>query len=185
MKKQVLFIHGAGEGAYSEDKKLVENLSQLLGPTYDIRYPQMQNESEAPYDLWVSQIEKELTTMNGPTFLVGHSVGGSVLIKFLSENKITNQVAGIFLLATPFWGGNGGWTYDGYETLMLPKESESKLPKNASLFLYHSVDDETVPFEHLALFAARFPDATVQKLNGKGHQLNNDLSEVAHDIKKL
>jgi uncharacterized protein len=61
----------------------------------------------------------------------------------------------------------------------------SKLPKSAGIFLYHSRDDETVPFEHLELYARMLPQATVRKLEGRGHQLNNDLSEIAEDIKTL
>jgi predicted alpha/beta hydrolase family esterase len=185
MKKQVLFIQGAGAGAYKEDEKLAASLRHLLGSSYEVHYPQMQNEDDADYETWVSQIKDELATLNDPVILVGHSVGGSILIKFLSETEIKTTVAGVFLIAAPFWGGNKGWTYDGYETLVLPKEADSKLPKNLPIFLYQSHDDETVPFAHLSLYAKRFPKATGRELDGMGHQLNNDLSEVANDIKKL
>jgi hypothetical protein len=42
-----------------------------------------------------------------------------------------------------------------------------------------------VPFTHLALHAEKFSQATVRKFDGRGHQFNNDLSEVAADIKSL
>jgi pimeloyl-ACP methyl ester carboxylesterase len=112
-------------------------------------------------------------------------VGASVLLKFLTENEIEKTIAGIFLIASPFWGGDKGWTYEGYETLVLPKEVATRLSKDVPLFLYHGHDDEVVPFAHLALYAKRFPTAEVRALNGRDHQLNNDLSEVANDIKKL
>jgi len=44
-------------------------------------------------------------------------------------------------------------------------------------------NDEIVPFSHLALCAEKFPHATIRKITGRGHQLNNDLSEVVQDIK--
>lgn len=185
MKTPVLFVQGAGDGAYTEDKKLAESLRQLLGASYEVRYPPMENEDDAAYEIWARQIRSELAAMRGDVFLVGHSVGGSVLIKFLTETKLSNPLAGIFLIAAPFWGNDGGWTYEGYETLMLPNEADTKLAKDVPLFLYHSHDDETVPFAHLALYAKRFPQATVRKLEGRGHQLNNDLKEVADDIMKL
>ena len=31
MKKRVLFVHGGGQGAYEEDKKLTTNLRDTLG----------------------------------------------------------------------------------------------------------------------------------------------------------
>lgn len=185
MRKQVLFIQGAGQGAYIEDEKLVASLRHSLGSRYDVRYPAMQNEDEAEYETWVRQIEAELATLNGAVIIVGHSVGASILIKFLSEKGIQKTVAGIFLIAAPFWGGENGWTYEGYETLVLPKEVVTKLSEDVPIFLYHSRDDEIVPFAHLALYAKKLLRATVRELDGGGHQLNDDLSQVANDIKNL
>jgi uncharacterized protein len=185
MRATVLFIHGAGEGAYKEDKKLAESLTRLLSDSCKIRYPEMQNEVDAPYEVWAQQIRGELASSTGDVILVGHSVGGSVLIKFLAEEKTNIPIAGIFLIAAPFWGGDGGWTYDGYETLMLPSQSETKLPAHVPLFLYHSEDDQTVPFAHVMLYGKRFPGATVRKFKARGHQMNDDLSEVVNDIKKM
>lgn len=180
----VLFIQGAGEGAYEEDKKLAASLQQSLGSEYNVRYPVMPDEDNAPYDQWTKRIETELATMAEPIILAGHSVGASVLIKYISETTPEKQIGGLFLMAGPFWGGDG-WHYDGYETLELPEESASKVPQDAAIFLYHSRDDETVPFDHLALYAQVLPQATVREIDRGGHQLNNDLSEVANDIRSL
>jgi predicted alpha/beta hydrolase family esterase len=184
MEKHVLFIHGAGEGAYEADKQLAASLQHALGPEYEVHCPAMPDEENAPYEQWKHQIEQEIATMQGPIVLVGHSVGASVLIKSMSEIEVQQPIAGMFLIANPFWGGDG-WRYEGYEELALPKEFAARLPKGASLFLYHSRDDETVPFAHLALYAEQLPQATVRELDGRGHQLNDDLSEVAADIMSL
>jgi uncharacterized protein len=184
MTKHVLFIQGAGKGAYEEDKELAASLRKALGTDYEVHYPAMLDEDNAPYEQWKQQIEKELAAMQGTIILVGHSVGASVLIKCMSETEVKKPIAGIFLIATPFWGGNG-WRYEGYEELALPKGFAAKLPKGASIFLYHCRDDETVPFEHLALYAQVLPQASVRELDAGGHQLNNDLFEVAQDIKTL
>jgi uncharacterized protein len=185
MKTQILFIHGAGGGAHKADEKLVASLQDTLGPEYQIRYPAMKNEEEADHETWRKQIEQELTKIAGPVILVGHSVGASTILKSLTEMKVRNTIPGIFLIAAPFWGGDSGWTYEGYEALVLTKKLEAKLPPGARVFLYHSHDDETVPFTHLGLYAQLLPHATVRELDGRGHQLNDDLSEVASDIRKL
>lgn len=184
MKRHVLFIHGAGEGAYQEDEKLAANLRHLLGSSFEVRYPEMEDEINAPYNIWVRQITKELASMED-VILVGHSVGASVLIKFLCDHDLRKNITGVFLIATPFWGGNGGWTYDGYEQLELPKQKDTNLQDKTPLFFYHSKDDEVVPLAHLALYAKRFSDATIRELDQGGHQLNNDLSRVAKDITQL
>jgi predicted alpha/beta hydrolase family esterase len=184
MKKQVLFIQGGGEGAYEEDEKLVAYLRNALEAVYEVRYPQMPNEREPDYELWKVQIKKELAALEGKVILVGHSLGGSVLLKYLAEEKIEKAIAGIFLMATPYWGGDG-WQYEGYERIALPEAFASKLPSGAPIFLYHSRDDEIVPFAHLALYAEKLPQATIREFDGRGHQFNNDLYEVASDIANL
>lgn len=184
MTTDVLFIQGAGEGAYDADKALAASLRKALGTEYEVHYPAMVDEDNAPYDQWTQQIEQELAGMQGAIVLAGHSVGASVLIKWLSETEVKQPIAGIFLTATPFWGGDG-WRYEGYEELELPQGAADKVPKDAPIFLYHCRDDETVPFSHLALYAQVFPQATVRELDAGGHQLNDDLSEVVRDMKTL
>jgi len=52
--------------------------------------------------------------------LIGHSLGGSFLLKYVSEEKIAKTVAGIFLIATPYWGG-AGWQYEDMSALHCQK----------------------------------------------------------------
>jgi len=184
MPKQVLFVHGAGEGAYEADKKLAESMRKALGADYEVHYPAMIDEDNAPYEQWKHQIEKEMAGMQGSIILVGHSVGASVIIKIMSETEVKKPLAGIFLISSPYWGGDG-WRYEGYEKLALPKDVAAKLPTGMPIFLYHCRDDEVVPFDHLALYAQIFPQATVRKIDKGGHQVNNDLSVVARDIKSV
>ena len=41
MARKVLFIQGAGSGAYDEDNHLAENLRASLGQRFEVRYPRM------------------------------------------------------------------------------------------------------------------------------------------------
>lgn len=184
MSKQVIFIQGAGEGAHEADAKLVESLRSALGPDYNVVFPVMPNEANPHYEEWRSALEKEVTKAQEPIIFIAHSAGASILLKWLSETKTQKVINGIFLLASPFWGGSG-WRYEDYEKLELPKDIERILPRDASVFLYHSQDDDIVPYEHLALYADLLPHATKRQLKEGGHQFNNDLSLVAKDIKRL
>jgi uncharacterized protein len=181
--KQVLFIQGAGEGAYDADKLLADSLQKELGTGYEVRCPEMPDEDNAPYDPWKKRIEKEIEAMQEPVILVGHSMGASYIAKYLTEIKLKKTVAGIFLLATPFWGGEG-WLYEGYEEIELPEDTAKKFPQTPT-FLYQTIDDEIVPFDHLALYAKLLPQASVRELPKGGHQFNNDLTIIATDIKGL
>ncbi|MEJ2557124.1 MAG: alpha/beta hydrolase [Anaerolineae bacterium] len=113
--------------------------------------------------------------------LVGHSVGGSILLKYLSEENVKKPIVGIFLIATPYFGAED-WQVD---EVTLHEGFGSQLPQGAPIFLYHSRDDEWVPFAHLAMYAKQLPQATIREFDDRGHQFNNDLSEVASDIANL
>jgi predicted alpha/beta hydrolase family esterase len=183
-KHQVLFIQGGGAGAHAVDHHLVLSLRRALGTAYEVRYPKMPHEADPDYGNWKTPIGKELGHLKNGAFLVGHSVGGSLLLKYLSDETVNTTLAGICLIATPFWGGDG-WRYEGYKAVELPEALPSNLSGNTPICFYHCRDDETVPFAHLALYAKKFPHATIHALDTGGHQLNNDLSTVAQDIKRL
>lgn len=179
--KQVLFIQGAGEGAYEEDEKLAASLRDALGTEYEVIYPKMPEEEGSGYEAWKAQISRELAPLGDKIILVGHSVGTSMLLKYLSEENVKSSIAGILLIAAPYWGA-GGWQIDEFT---LDEGLASKLLKTLPVFFYHSRDDDIVPFAHLAMHAEKFPQATIREFNGRGHQFNNDLSEVAADVKSL
>ncbi len=170
MKKQVLFIQGGGEGAYGVDEKLAAALQDALGADYNVVYPHMPDEDDPQYETWAAQIAQEQAALGDQAIIVGHSVGGAVLLRHLSESKIAKPVAGLFIIAAPYWGAED-WQAD--------------LPAGLPVFLYHSRDDKVVPFAHLAKFAEKFPQAILREFDERGHQFNNDLTEVAEDIKAL
>ena len=181
MTTRVLFVHGGGEGAYEEDRKMAANLREALGTAYDVRHPKMPDEDRPEYEAWKEQIATEIAALDGEVVLVGHSLGASILLKYLSEEGAGNPVAGLFLIAPPYWGIED-WEVGEYE---LRRDFATKLPEDLPTFFYHSRDDEWVPFAHPALYARRLPRATIRELDGRGHQLDNDLSEVASDIRRL
>ena len=180
MIKHILFIHGGGgEGAYEEDGILVASLQNALGSAYEVRYPKMPLEESAGYADWKAQIAMELSALDGEVILVAHSVGGSILLKYLSEEQVEKRSAELFLLATPYFGGDENWNYP---EMNLPQDFATKLPAIPRIFLYHSDNDEVVPFAHLAMYAAKLPQAVVRIFDGRGHQFGNDLADVAEDI---
>jgi predicted alpha/beta hydrolase family esterase len=179
--KQVLFIQGGGEGAFLADKPLAESLQKSLGPDYQVRYPAMPGESDPNDEMWSAEIRRQLEKMGGDTLLVGHSVGAHVLLRFIVRDRGRSTLPGVFLIATPFVG-EGGWQVSD---MALPKGFAEVLPSGARLFLYHARDDDVVPFAHLGLYRRKIRGATIRELESGGHQLNNDLSIVAADIRRL
>jgi predicted alpha/beta hydrolase family esterase len=179
MQSLVLFIHGGGDGAYEEAAPLVASLQDALGPAYEVRRPRMPTDDDATYEDWVAPIERELARPARAVYLVGHSVGGSVLLKYLSEARSAPAIAGLFVIAAPYWGADDFWSWDDAR---LPPDVGARLASLPDVFLYHSRDDAVVPFAHLAYYETLLPRAVFRKLDGRGHDLGNDLADVARDI---
>lgn len=179
MANQVLFVHGGGDGAYDEDAKLVARLRGELGADYVVRYPKMPNEADPDYEIWKDVIAGELAAMGSGAILVGHSIGASVAIRAVVDGGIGQSLAGVFLLAAPFWYDHEFWRWD---EVKLPSDAAERIPDGMPVFLYHGRQDEVVPFSHAEMYSQALPQAAVRRLDGRNHQLDDDLTEVAQDI---
>jgi predicted alpha/beta hydrolase family esterase len=180
MKKTVLFIQGGGAGAHAADKLLAASLRSALGAGYVVQYPSMPNEEDPQYEAYKAQIARELASVDGKVILVAHSVGATVLLRYLTEETLDKPVIGIFFIAAPYWGAE-----EWFDAKRLQENLASRLQKSPPIFFYHSRDDQVVPFAHLAMYAAKLPQATIREFDGRGHQFQNDLSAVAADILSL
>src|SRR5687768_9586872 len=130
--KHVLFIQGGGgEEDYLADGKLVDSLRNNLGEDYAVHYPHLATDESAPDFGRLRQIEKELSLINDHVILAGHSLGASMILKYLSEKVITKKITGIFLIATPFWKGDEDWK----QGFILREDFASRLPKDVPVFL--------------------------------------------------
>lgn len=181
--RNIFVVHSAGaQGDRQGSAGLVAGLKAGLGADYNVLYPLMP-EPEAPsYEPWRAKVKEELDNLQGEVLLIGHSLGGSVLLKYLSEEDFSIDAAGLFLIAAPFWGSDGDWQAEEY---LLRKEFSSTINDSTKVFLYHSADDDIVPFEHFLLYKKEFPSAVVRSLDGYGHRFENGLPELVEDIKHL
>ncbi|GAB3331184.1 alpha/beta fold hydrolase [Larkinella ripae] len=181
MKKHVLFIHSAGpQGARAGSGELVASLQKMLGPAYRVHYPTLPDPDNPRYDRWKMQVEHELDRLSGEVILVGHSLGGSVLVKYLSEEPLKKPVLGVCIIAAPYWGESGWKSRDFALRKSLPQLAQ--VPR---IFLFHSRDDEVVPFSHLAHYGERIPAATLRVLNHRGHLFTEGCAELADTIRQL
>jgi uncharacterized protein len=178
----VLFIQGGGEGAYDCDAKLAASLETRLGRGYPVAYPRMPNEADPSYAAWRRQILEELGRLGQPVVLVAHSIGASMVMKMLADGDIGPALRGVFIIAAPYLHAREGWQWNEAE---LPANAAARLPKHLPVCLYHGDADEVVPFEHLALYTKALPRVIARALPGRDHQVREDLTEIADDIRKL
>ncbi|MCW3838993.1 alpha/beta fold hydrolase [Micromonospora yasonensis] len=177
--RQILFIQGGGAGAHDEwDAKLFDSLRRELGDGYEVRYPRMPDEDDPTYARWSAAIRREMTALDDGAVVVGHSVGGTILINALAERPPAPELTAIVLIAAPFVGA-GGWPGDEFE---LPHDLGARLPHGVPVHVFHGLQDEIAPPSHADLYARAIPQAQLHRLPGRDHQLDNDLSEVAKTI---
>ena len=181
-RKSVLFIQGGGEGTYHEwDNVLVDSLRSGLGPGYGVRYPRMPNEGDPSYQQWSETIGHEIADLDEGSVVVGHSLGGTILVQALVDSPPERQLAAIVLIAAPFVGRDG-WPSDDFE---FSGDLGARLPAGVPVYVFHGVKDEMTPATHAALYADAIPRAQVYVLSGRDHQLNGNLSEISLTISGL
>ncbi|TCJ03370.1 alpha/beta hydrolase [Cytobacillus praedii] len=183
MKKTVLFIHSAGpQDQQQGSSHLSAYLEKSLRNTYQFVCPKMPAPENPKYEPWKKQLEIELNKLTGEVLLVGHSLGGSVLLKYLSEESCNLPISGLFIIASPYWGLNENWQLKDF---ILQNNFEENLPAIRNLFLYHSRNEEIVPFTHHKTYAEKLPHATARELEGKEHLFLNGLPVLVYDIEGL
>jgi pimeloyl-ACP methyl ester carboxylesterase len=183
LSRDLLLLHSSGpQGPGEGSEPLAGRLRRELGDGYEVHFPLMPGTEVDPhYEPWRDRLVAELGSLGGGVIVFGHSLGGSVALKYAAEEGFEESVAGLVIAEAPYWGAAGwerewalpeGWTAEGME-----------LPP---VFLFHTRDDEVIPFESLDRYAERLPDATVRPLDGCGHLLDRgDLSEVLEAIRSL
>jgi uncharacterized protein len=174
-------VHSSGpQGPGEGSEPLRRRLEQELGSDYEVRFPAMPDaETDPHYEPWRGRLSSELDDIEGEVIVFGHSLGGSVALKYCAERGFGENVAGLVSAATPFWG-----TSDWEREWALPEEwSGENLPP---AILFHSRDDEVIPFSSLELYGERLPGAVAHPLDGYGHLYKTgDLSPIVDAIRSF
>lgn len=180
--RQILFLQGGGAGTHDDcDSRLVASLERELGGGFEVRYPRMPAEDEPGPDTWGAAIRSEVAALADGAVVVGHSLGGTLLVHALVDRPPVQRLGAVVLIGAPFVGA-GGWPA---RELALPVDLGAQLPLDTPVHVVHGLDDRTVPPPHATLYARAIAQAQLHLLPGRDHQLGDDLSEVAALIARL
>jgi hypothetical protein len=182
VKKKIFFLHSAGpQGPHEGSSDLVAWLKSELGSGYQLIHPAMPRPEAPDYALWKAKLKEELAKVTGEVVFIGHSLGGSILLKYLAQEPLRNPIAGMFLVSVPFWSGDEDWV----QPFILPEDFATRLPAIPKLFLYHSKNDPHVPVSHQVLYAQALPRAAVRVLDGEDHEFSHGIPQLVADLKRL
>ncbi|MDP1814560.1 MAG: alpha/beta hydrolase [Leadbetterella sp.] len=200
MKKQVLVIHGGDVfDSYEEylnflkeypadlerllpRKKWKNNLQDDLGEEWEVLSPQMPNYHNAKYSEWKVWFEKILPHLRDEIVLVGHSLGGTFLAKYLAENNFPVKVYTVYLVAAPFDEKDRDVDYT-LGDFALPESLQKFQEQTNKIFLYYSKDDPTVPISDLEKYTQVLPKAEKVIFTNYGHFHQEHFPEIVEAIK--
>lgn len=207
MKRQVLIIHGGDTfssyedyldflNSYAIDESDIEKmkekgwkdlLQEYLGNDFDVISPKMPCKWNAKYDEWKIWIEKFIPYLGEGVILIGHSLGGVFLVRYLSESSFPINISQLHLVAAPF-GDNNDESGDTEKYNLCDfniKDDLSLLEKSADkIFLYHSEDDPTVPFRDLEKYSKKIPKAKKIVFEDRGHFNQAEFPELVKNLKE-
>jgi predicted alpha/beta hydrolase family esterase len=197
--KQVVAIHGGDAFATHEEylqflkdfkiddpnlakgKGWKNTLQEALGAGYQVILPRMPNPTNAKYEEWKIWFEKYTPYLNDGVLLIGHSLGGSFLAKYLGENTFPKEIAATFLVAAPYGTDMEGMTPE----FAAPSSLEGFAKQGGQIFLYQSSDDLIVPFAELAKYQAVLPQAIARTFTDRQHFNQDSFPEIVADIAHL
>lgn len=182
MRNEIFFVHSAGPQNFTTgSNKLVSYLSASLGKGFRLHNPPLPDTENHRYMAWKMALQSALPVGGNKAALVGHSLGGSVIVKYLSEGLCQMPIAGLFLVAAPFWGLRG-WSVDEFK---LQHDFQAKLPVIDNIFIYHSCNDKWVPYSHGEAYAKALPGSVLRSIDGNDHEFSSGLPVLVNDIQKI
>lgn len=194
-KPQICIIHGGDAFDSNADaRKALENMTlkyeYLLAfkswklwlaeqlPTHDVLLPNMPSKFDAKYDEWAILFSKVMPFLRPDAVLIGHSMGGIFLAKYLSEHPPTKQFAKLVLIAAPY-DDESADSLNGF------KVSDISALTNAAkeIHLLYSTDDPVVPFIEKDKYLHDLPNAKVHIFDDKQHFNDPVLPELLDIIR--
>ena len=154
---------------------------EKLGQEYEVIQPQMPNKQNAKYNEWKIWFERHFPFLKDGIILVGHSMGGVFLAKYLSENDFPKKIKATFLVAPPYNIDEGRALVE----FILPNSLKRFEKQAGRIFLYYSRDDDVVNFKELSKYQKALPKAISKIFEDRGHFSEGDFPEIIKDIKEI
>lgn len=160
-----------------------EYLDKKLGNGFEIIRPRMPLPENAQYKDWEIYFKRYLPLLGSRFILIGNSLGGTFLAKYLSENKLPRKALSTFLVCPPFDDTLPGEDLVGGFVL---KADLSLIEKNTkNLHLLFSKDDPIVPVDHAGKYRKKLKNAHIVVLKNKnGHFGVATFPEIIKMIKE-
>jgi len=153
------------------------SLQVKLGPDYQILLPRMPNSNNAKFQEWEIWFSKLIPLLEDDIALIGHSLGGIFLAKYLSEHKLKTPVNKLMLVAAP--------SYDDPELVDFQfKDGFESIKSNCKqIYLIYSRDDPVVQFNAHDQYKIKLPDSKSLTFRDRQHFNQSEFPELLELLK--
>lgn len=197
--RQIIYIHG-GEtfNTYEEyveylksyiidfdsvtKKRWRDMLIEQLGDKYEMVVPSMPSPKNAKYAEWKIWFEKYIPIIRDGAVLIGHSLGGIFLAKYLAENTLPIKATALFLVAAPYDDQGSPYSLADF---ILPPALSGIHDSTQHICLAHSSDDPVVNFSDFEKYKKALSQAQVMEFSNRGHFIGEEFPELVHEISLL
>ncbi len=157
-------------------------LKKNLGKNFEIIKPRMPLSDNAKYDEWKIHFERYFPHLRNNIILIGTSLGGIFLAKYLSEHRFPKRILSTYLICPPFNNALSGEDLVGGFKL---KSDLSMIEKNSkNLNLLFSKDDDVVPVAQAKKYGNKLKNANIVIYKSKnGHFKISKFPEIVKMIK--
>ena len=157
-------------------------LDKELGKKFEIIRPRFPLQDNAKYADWKIWFERYIPLLKNNAILIGGSLGGIFLAKYLSENRFPKKLLSVYMIAPPFEDTCFEEDLVGGFKLKFDLSLIEKNSKNVTLFF--SKDDDDVPISHAEKYRNKLKNSKIIIYKSKnGHFKISKFPEIIKMIK--
>lgn len=197
--KQVVIIHGGTTFSsrekyldYLKNKQIQidrlvpsptwkNSLQSELGDDYLVLCPSMPNSTNADYEEWKLYFDRVCEVMTDNAILIGHSLGGIFLVKYLSEHKLAQSITATILIAAPF-DDESDEDLTNFKITQVPELFTEQAGK---IVFFNGADDPVVSIDEMHRYRKVLPTADYIIQSAPDHFVRAHLPELTATILSL
>lgn len=147
---------------------------------HDVVIPELPNSAEPDIEIWLETLQKEVGTLNSDDILVGHSLGGPTLMKFLELAEARSTPKGVLLIA-PAWRIK----HERFAGFFIHElDFEILMWKAHKFIVMHDAEDPVLPTSQGQKYADLLGVELV-KTTGNEHFNNSGFLDIKKQLDKL
>ena len=200
MQQQLIMIHGGttfdtyddyvefleasnvSAEKFKTSKHWQNSLDSQLGSEFEVFAPRMPNRNNARYKEWCIWFQKMLPFINDDVTLVGYSLGGVFLAKYLSENTFPKKIKGLVLVGSPMDSVGLSESLGDFDFATSVSDFTLQTGKTYMIF---SEDDPVVPYSRLDEYTQMLSKVETITFLDKGHFYQEFFPEIVKLIKNI